>query len=148
MPGGPLPAEIAAFIAANHVAAVAVRDDGGLWAASCFYAVDLAAADLILLTATTTRHGAAMLADRHVAGTIAGQPEDVAAIEGVQFAGLAERLTDTTRDAALALYCARHPVARLAKSDVWRLRLVEIKHTSNRVSFGRKTTWHRPTDLP
>ena len=69
-------------------------------------------------------------------------------IEGVQFSGSAEMLTGAARDAALALYCARHPVARLAKSDIWRLRLLEIKHTSNRVSFGRKTGWHRSADLP
>jgi uncharacterized protein YhbP (UPF0306 family) len=140
-----LSGEIADFIAAHHVLGLATVDAEGLWAASCFYAADLAAGDLVILSAATTRHGAAMLADPQVAGTIAGQPEDVAEIEGVQFRARAECLEGPERDAALALYLARHPVARLAgRTEIWRLRLLSIKHTSNRVSFGRKTLWTRP----
>lgn len=125
---------------------LAVRDAEGLWAASCFYAVDLATASLVVLSASTTRHGAAMLARAEVAGTIAGQPEDIVAIEGIQFTGRADRLQGAAREAGLALYLARHPAARLAVSDVWRLRLDTIKHTSNRVAFGRKTRWRRGVD--
>lgn len=141
-----LPEEIAACLNGHHVVSLAVRDGDGLWAASCFYAADLATASLVFLSASTTRHGAALIARSEVAGTIAGQPDTIAAIEGIQFTGRAERLAGAAREAGLALYLARHPAARLAVSDVWQLRLDTIKHTANRVAFGRKTHWRRGAD--
>lgn len=142
-----LPAPIAGFVAARHVLTLAVADAAGVWAASCFYAVDVGAADLVVLASAATRHGRAMLDRPQVAGGIAGQPTRLSDIEGVQFDAVAERLDGVAGMRARAFYTARHPMAGLAAADVWRLRLVLVKHTSNRLAFARKTLWRRP-DAP
>jgi uncharacterized protein YhbP (UPF0306 family) len=138
-----LPEPVAAFLGRHHVVGLAVADADGPWAASCFYVFDGADGSLVVLTDSDTRHGRAMAAGGPVAGTVAGQPERIVDIEGVQFTAHAERPAGEARAAALALYRHRHPAARLVEVTVWRLRLAAVKHTSNRLGFGRKTQWRR-----
>lgn len=141
----PLPATMARFIARSHVVSLATGDATGLWAASCFYAFDAGHVALIVLTERNTRHGAAMLARPAVAGTIAGQPHNIATIRGVQFAGQAHLLEGAEADAAYATYCQCHPVARLHRADTWLIGLDEIKYTNNANVFAQKTLWQRQT---
>lgn len=84
-----------------------------------------------------------MLANPQIAGSIAGQPESVLQIKGVQFSGSAELLTGDAANQAYRRYCERHPIAMLKKSDVWRINLEEIKHTDNARIFASKTFWRR-----
>lgn len=139
----PIPDPIADFLLQHHVLSLATQDEDGLWAASCFYAADLAQGSLLLLSSLDTRHGAAMARHPHVAGTISGQPETLTDIVGVQFTALATPLGDADAKAALAIYCRRHPLARLGRHQIWRLSLERLKHTSNRWVFGQKTHWQR-----
>ncbi|WP_409420148.1 hypothetical protein ABHF91_09965 [Pseudaeromonas sp. ZJS20] len=80
-----------------------------------------------------------------MAGTISGQPETLTEIVGVQFTALATPLYAVDAKAALALYCRRHPLARLGRHQIWSLSLQSLKHTSNRWVFGQKTHWQRQT---
>jgi hypothetical protein len=139
----PLPHSITEFIASLHVVSVATLDADGLWSASCFYAFDVADANLVLLSSADTRHGAAMLADGRVSGTISGQPKNLRDIRGVQFSARAERLDGVAKHAALRLYTQRHPLAKLKTTDVWLLHMDEIKFTDNYSLFGHKTRWSR-----
>ena len=139
----PIPEPIAEFLLQHHVLSLATQDKDGLWAASCFYAADLAKGRLLLLSSLDTRHGAAMLTSPRVAGTISGQPETLTDIVGVQLTAQATLLSDGDAKAALALYCRRHPLARLGRHPIWSLSLHSLKHTSNRWVFGQKTHWHR-----
>ncbi len=139
----PIPDPIAEFLLQHHVLSLATQDEDGLWAASCFYAADLAHGRLLLLSSLSTRHGAAMLQAPLVAGTISGQPETLTEIVGVQFTALATPLYDVDAKTALALYCRRHPLARLGRHQFWSLSLQSLKHTSNRWVFGQKTHWQR-----
>ncbi|GLU30199.1 hypothetical protein WKR88_22195 [Trinickia caryophylli] len=138
-----LPAPIAEFIVAHHVLGLAVVDRGMPWAASCFYAFDEPAASLIVMTSVQTRHGMAMRDSPAVAGTIGAQPERIRDIRGVQFGAWAECLTGAERRAASSLYLARHPIARLRTTDLWRLRLEDVKFTDNRLVFAQKSHWQR-----
>lgn len=142
-----LPDDIVRFLHAHHVVSLATRHDSDLWCASCFYALDEARVGLVVLSSRRTRHGELMRQNPQVAGTIAGQPEDVRAIQGIQFAGHAECLgvsgDSRLMSAALDCYLARHPVARGMTSDVWLIWLEEIKLTDNTVTFGHKLVWRR-----
>lgn len=138
-----LPSAISTFLYDHHVVGLATVSAGEPWAASCFYAYDPAADALIVLSSEQTRHGAAMLAHGKVAGTIAGQPTAIIDIRGLQFAGQALLLEGEAAARAYALYCVRHPVARLKKSTVWRIALAEAKLTNNASLFGHKTVWRR-----
>lgn len=85
-----------------------------------------------------------MLKNPNIAGTIAGQPENIAKINGIQLTASAQLLTDETeKKAALALYYKAHPLARAMKSDVWSLRLENVKFTDNKLVFAQKTLWQR-----
>lgn len=139
-----VPAAILDHLRDHHVLGLCVVDAEGPWAASCFYAVDPEAMVLVVLTSTTTRHGRRMAETPEVAGTIAGQPDRIIDIRGIQFRATARVLDGEARQAALDLYRARHPVARLMRSDVWALTLREVKYTDNKLVFGRKISWSRP----
>ena len=65
----PLPANIAAFFAANRVISIAAAHAGEVWSACCFYVFDADAARLIILTSQNTRHGAMMAASPRIAAT-------------------------------------------------------------------------------
>lgn len=139
----PIPAHVQRFILANHVVGLATLLDGEPWAASCFYAFDQANPSLIILSDEATKHGAAMLAHPRVAGTIAGQPSLIPQIKGVQLIATVHCLADGSDAEAYALYCQRHPIARLKRSRVWRLQLQELKFTDNSFLIGQKTHWSR-----
>lgn len=89
----PIPGKIAEFLQRHHVLSLAVQDAQGLWAASCFYACDLAAGQLIVLTSLKTRHGQQMSQSPVVAGTISGQPEHWRDICGLHRFNLSCRLS-------------------------------------------------------
>ena len=145
---------------------LAAAHEGELWVASCFHVFDPQAVALIIMTDRNTRHGQLMLASSQVAGTVAGQPQSIPDIRGVQFAGRAVLLEpgdgvqgdgmqgdsvlqgqprpwQVSHAAALARYVAAHPVARAFRTDLWCIWLDEIKHTENRVAFAQKTLWRR-----
>ncbi len=133
---------ICGFIARKHVLGLAVASDGDIWTASCFYAFEADAMELLLMTDPATRHGRLMTANPKVAGTIAGQPNVVGRIQGVQFSALARVLEGTEAVAGRHRYLRRFPAAVLAPSaPLWALRLQEVKMTDNLLSFGTKRLW-------
>ncbi|STZ76940.1 pyridoxamine 5'-phosphate oxidase family protein [Bergeriella denitrificans] len=140
----PIPENIAAFFGKNHVVSLAAAHDGDIWSACCFYVPDLAAGRLIVLTARKTRHGTLMAANPRIAGTVAGQPDAITKISGIQFQAQARVIEDEAeRKAALALFYKAHPMARAMKSDVWALDLDMVKFTDNKLVFAQKTLWQR-----
>ncbi|OSI17778.1 hypothetical protein BWD09_04930 [Neisseria dentiae] len=140
----PVSRPVAKFIADNHVVSLAVHDADGLWAASCFYVFDEEKMLLVILTDTGTRHGRAMLEHPAVAGTIAGQPEQIRDICGIQFTARAECLPEgAAHQAALARYTRSHPMAKLVPADVWALHFESIKYTDNKYVFAHKIYWRR-----
>lgn len=141
----PLPADISQFLRQEFLVHFAVHFEDEFWAANCFYAFDEAEARLIILSKTTTKHGELMLKNPKIVGTICHQTENITHLEGIQFAATARCLNDdeAAKKQAQAIYFARHPVARLKPSDVWELRFDDIKHSSNRIVFAKKTEWQR-----
>ncbi|MDO4878495.1 MAG: pyridoxamine 5'-phosphate oxidase family protein [Neisseria sp.] len=142
----PIPQNIADFFRSNHVVSIAAAGEGRPWCACCFYVFDEARATLIVLTSRNSRHGALMLDNPQVAGTVAGQPQGFAQISGIQLSARAECLTDKEqRAAALSRYTAVHPLAKAMalKTDVWLLFLENVKFTDNKLVFAQKTHWQR-----
>ncbi|WP_321781799.1 pyridoxamine 5'-phosphate oxidase family protein [Paraburkholderia sp. J94] len=139
-----LPPAIADVLNAHHVLSLAVCSHDVPWAANAFFAFDEASASLAVLGHLDTQHARMLLANCHVAGTVAGQPAAVDEIVGVQFYGLARVVEDEAeRRAGLALYHARFPFAQGMAAPLWRIHLLRLKLTDNRTAFGSKTTWER-----
>ena len=139
-----IPANIVKFLSNHHVISIAAAEEGEVWAACCFYVFDEANARLIVLTSLKTKHGGMMSRSAKVAGTIAGQPDSIAKISGIQFAATAALIEDEADlKVAQSLYYKAHPVARVMKSDVWALNLDSVKFTDNKLVFAQTTYWNR-----
>lgn len=138
------PEVISEFLFDHHVVSLAAFSQDEVWCASCFYAFDPVEVRLIVLSSKTSHHGELMLRNPMIAGTIAGQPENVREICGIQFSASAECLVDKNRHKdALSLYTDIHPLAKMFVSDVWSIQLNSVKYTSNKFFFGQKTRWER-----
>ncbi|WP_321904104.1 pyridoxamine 5'-phosphate oxidase family protein [Paraburkholderia tropica] len=139
-----LPSAIVDVLRAHHVLSLSVCSQDVPWAANAFFAFDEDTASFALLGHLDTQHARMLLANCHVAGTVAGQPAAVNEIVGVQFYGLARVVEDEAeRRAGLALYHARFPFAQGMAAPLWRIHLLRLKLTDNRTTFGSKTTWER-----
>ncbi|QGM80253.1 hypothetical protein A6A10_02010 [Otariodibacter oris] len=140
----PIPEVIREFIHSQHVVSLACHYEESIWCANCFYAFDENKNRLIILTKESTQHGQLMTLNPHIAGAIAKQTEKITEIEGIQFLAETYCLTDPTeKENALEIYLQRHPIAKLIPSNVWEIQFTQIKHTSNKLAFAKKTLWHR-----
>ncbi len=136
------PQKITEFLETNHVASLAlVCPDGILWAASSFYVYDHDEVALIIFGGDKSRHAEALSFHPYIAGTIAGQPQDIRKIQGVQFRATAKQLENGSDDVARRLYYKKFPLARVMSSKVWILQLDELKFTDNTLFFAEKTLW-------
>ena len=138
-----IPNAISRFLQQNHVVSIATAANGEIWSACCFYVFEETAAQLIVLTSQTTHHGGLMLTNPQIASTIAGQPDSITKISGIQFNARAVLLDGEAAKSARARYVRVHAAARVMKSDVWALQLERIKFTDNKLVFAQKTLWQR-----
>jgi uncharacterized protein YhbP (UPF0306 family) len=144
-----LPPEILAFIRSHHVLSLAGADGDGMpWAASLFFVFDAPAQRLLVLSSHDTHHGAQLAIDARVAGTVAGQPQAIEEVRGLQFDGLCRQLQGADAVHALSLYHAAFPQARGMSAPVWEVELHTLKFTDNRLGFGHKVLWRRQPAAP
>jgi len=143
---------ITGWIAANRVLGLAttrrVRDRTEPWACNLFYAFDPASMALFFMTEPTTRHGADMLADGHVAGAISTQETNVARLRGLQLTGIARPAAGPALETARRLYLGRFPIAALRPGPLWVLSIDTAKFTDNSFGFGTKFRWERTVATP
>ncbi|MRW86828.1 hypothetical protein GJ698_22415 [Pseudoduganella sp. FT26W] len=139
-----LPTLLTQFLHGHSVLSLAVSCEDLPWSSNAFYALDEEGGRLLFLGSPDTRHGAMLSRNPHVAGCVSDQFSDLTQIHGLQYAGVARRL-DLPADAAAALdlYYRRFPQARGMTAPVWEIRLLHLKFTDNRVTFGAKTLWSR-----
>jgi uncharacterized protein YhbP (UPF0306 family) len=131
--------KIASFIKKNHVASLSMQDGDGTWSFNCFYAVH-EIGHLIFLSQDDTMHARLMKENAKISGTIARQSRTVAAIQGVQFAGVATISHDKT---IRGIYNRRFPFATAIEAELWIVQLDRVKYTSNLIAFGSKISWER-----
>jgi hypothetical protein len=122
-----------------------VAKEGELWAASAFYLYDREKVVFWLLSEQSTRHAQMSGRCANVAGTVNGQPKNVALIRGVQFCGEIRLLEGEESVAARQRYLRRFPVARMMPAPVWEIRIDQLKFTDNTLGFGKKFCWQRPS---
>ena len=149
--------KILEYVRQHQVLTVAVSEtDGQPYAAALFYAVD-DDLNFYVVSDPKTRHGAAMLADGRVAGTIHRDRQQWQAAQGVQFVGRCHRLSGTERVRGWAVFMTRFAFlqdvklkgigslgAALAKIDLWRIVPAWIRLIDNGISFAHKEEWVRP----
>lgn len=132
------------FIQANHVLSLSVMQDERLWAASLFYCTDLMSPSqlkLIVVSDLNTQHGQWMKDSVHIAGTIAGQPQKIIDIQGIQFQGIIQLLSGEDALRANTLFYDKFPEARGFTAPVWQINCNLLKYTDNSLGFGTKLIW-------
>jgi len=85
-------AAINRWLAKQHVVTWCVHHDDELWCANAFYYYDPQRVAFYVLSEDKTRHARMSGRQARVAGTVNGQPKNVALIRGVQFKGEIRRL--------------------------------------------------------
>jgi len=121
----PLPKPISQFLKEKHIVSFTAHYQEDFWPANCFYAFDEQKVRLIVMTKTTTRHAQLMLKNDHIVGTIAGQPNKIKDMEGIQFTALAHLLENQEeRKRAFEIYIKKQPLAKLVNSDIWEIQEV------------------------
>lgn len=129
--------KIEAFISKHHLLSLATYGEE-LWCCSLFYAYDSKQVAFIVATDKETLHGANVVKDHTVAGTVALETKTVGKIQGIQFRG-EMRLCDEAKE----LYFDAFPFSRVMNPMLWIIRLDEIKMTDNTLGFGKKLIWKR-----
>lgn len=146
------------FLRAHQVLTLATADpDGQPYTAALFYAVD-DDLNFYIVSDPKTRHGAAMLRDGRVAGTIQRDRQQWQDATGAQFTGRCVRLTGAARAAGWAVFMKRFAflqevnlagigslASALAKVDLWRVEPEWMRLIDNGVRFAHKEEWTRPS---
>ncbi len=134
---------ITAYLKKQHVLTLCVGDAQSLWSANCFYAFNESEMSFYMLTDHATRHGQLLALNSHVAGTVSDQTITVSLIKGAQYSGEMNVLSGEASQDARRIYTGRFPLAKLATTPIWCLRLDEVKLTNNKLGFGTKLSWQR-----
>ena len=138
-----IPERIKEFIDEHHVLTIASSNGVDLWCANAFYVFDDDKNELIITSDEATRHiRLTEYTDKVdnspiIAGAIVLETETIGKIRGVQFRAKLIKGDDLLSKSRV-LYLKRFPYAVLKGGDLWRLKLVEIKFTDNRLGFGKK----------
>ena len=140
------------FLRTHRVLNLAVVGSRGQpHAAAVFYAAD-DKMRLYILSDPATRHGAAMLLEGRVAGTVQRDRQDWKTIHGVQLHGRCWVLKGVARERAWAVLIKRFPFLNhgnvelrlaLEKTALWAIEPDWMRLISNRPSFGHKLEWKR-----
>lgn len=140
------------FLRAHRVLTLAVSEAGSEpYAAALFYVVD-EKLRFYAVTDPTTRHGAAMLAQEKVAGTVQRDEHEWHEIQGVQFTGSCRQVEGVGRLKAWGLYTTRFPfvasgnvvlTSALARTAMWVIEPEWVRLIDNRLGFGHKEEWRR-----
>lgn len=132
---------IGRYLKKQHV--LSLCSGNPVWCANCFYLYDAERVAFWLMTETETRHGAQIVKDPLVAGTINGQPKSVLLIKGVQYSGRIALLQGEEEQHARRAYIKRFPIAAKVSAPLWEIKLDELKMTDNALGFGKKLIWER-----
>ena len=136
---GALPPEpIVRFIKRHHVLTLATTNSEGMpYVANCFYAYDAKRNKLIFTSDDTTRHGAEMASNSHVAVSIVLETRIVGKVQGIQICGRAVRGDSEAKKS----YIKRFPYAAVAPLSLWMVEPEMMKLTDNTLGFGKKLIW-------
>jgi len=133
--------KIIEFINEHHVLTLAISNNNIPYCANCFYAFDEENKKLIFTSDSSTRHITDTIENNKVAGSIVLETKQIGKIQGIQFNGIIEEITDDYYKKANKFYLKRFPYAVLKTTSLWSVELKYIKMTDNRLGFGKKLIW-------
>lgn len=131
------------FIRRHHIFHMSVADEHGLWASTCFFALNEKNASFIFTSENNTRHSCALQKNPQVSGSIALETKIVGKIQGIQFTGRVFDENSKDFNIQKGIYYRRFPFAIAYPAPFWELELEYVKMTDNMLGFGKKLIWQR-----
>jgi len=127
-----------AFINEHHIVSLATCKENIPQCATLFFVYDALHVSFIVASDIKTEHIQNLLCNENVAGTIALETKSIGKIQGIQFQArmsLSEDLEDKK------LYFKAFPYALAMNPTLWKIKILSMKLTDNRLGFGTKLTW-------
>lgn len=134
-----LDAKITKFLSSQHLCAIAVKNGDSLHSFSAFYAFDEKCVSLIFASKDESLHTKLFKLSSLASAIVALNTMVVAKVEGVQILGEIEVASESLKE----LYFKKFAYAKAVKSEVYSLKILELKYTNNTLGFGKKITWSR-----
>jgi len=131
--------KIELFLSKHHLLSLATAAENRPQSASLFYAYDTGTTAFIVASDEKTEHIKNIVLNDMVSGTVALETDEVGKIEGIQFKG---RMSQASQKEG-SLYFKHFPYARVMNPQLWRIELIDVKLTDNRMGFGKKLYWQR-----
>lgn len=135
--------KIAGFIKRHHVMTLATSAGEVPYCANVFYSYMAEENMFVFTSSQATRHGAEMLANSKVGGSIVLETKAVGKIQGVQLQGIATPAEGELSKKARRAYLMAFPYAVVADLELWTLSPTFMKLTDNRLGFGKKLIWQK-----
>ncbi len=129
------------FISEHHVLSLAtVNEKKESFSCSVFYVLNEKTLSLIFASDEKTEHMQNISKINMVSASIHFETKEVGTIRGLQIK--AEVLKADEEDKKL--YLKAFPYARvMPKLQVWKMKILHLKYTDNRLGFGTKEYWER-----
>ncbi len=131
------------FLHRQFIMSLSTISDSGSWSANLFYAYSSEYKALIFTSSADSRHIVEALKNPEVSIAIYRTSMRIASLRGAQILG---ELQDIGNNAELIDHCQRlfrrrFPLVLGKLSDMWMVKLKEVKYTDNRLGFGSKIYW-------
>ena len=130
--------KIATFLYKHHVLSLATTDENQLSVCSLFYVYSPQENTFIVASSDDTLHIKNIKHNNKIAGNIVLETKTIEKIQGVQFRGVFEELTDSS---LASLYFKKFKYAQIMKPNLWTIKVSYFKMTDNTLGFGKKLIW-------
>ncbi len=145
----PIDRQIIKFIRKHHILTLATSFDNKPFCATCFYAYIREKNVFIITSDKDTRHIHEAVQQKIIAGAIALETRVIGKIQGIQFTGKIEELTEEKLKESRKEYINRFPYAKpfLKDTAFWQIIPDFFKLTNNNLGFGKKIIWNYIADF-
>lgn len=129
------------FLDEHHVLSLATSCGGELSVCNLFFAYDKNTKTFVVASSEDTTHIQHILKEPMVAGSVVLETKSVGKIQGLQFRGKFELLSDKSLK---KLYFKAFPYALAMNPLLWQVNVEYFKLTDNRLGFAKKFIWNKP----
>lgn len=138
-----IPKRINSFFSQHHVLTLSTCFESESWCSNCFYVYLEDEQSLLFTSDSDTKHMQMGLKNPLVSGSVVLETKIIGKIRGIQFSGELTKVENTEHSKYRIKYLLKFPFAVIINTDLWIVKLNQIKMTDNRLGFGKKLYWNK-----
>lgn len=132
------------FLSEHHVATLAtIRRDCTPFCCNIFYAYDSEKHTFIFSSDSATAHVSHFTINDRVAASVVVESKTIGRLQGSQLTGRIIKPEGQILTEARKHYLKRFPFAIAMPIELWIMTIETVKHTDNKLGFGKKLMWDR-----